>query len=145
MVRECGGVVRGLGTACSDKDYCSPVLCLESEAKNPFPFFSRILWHAREGLGCKHILCPCACSGRRERNNSAQLTFTNIVVYTRSRFMCDIAIGYPLVIFTTLHGRSCRLLPGFSYPISHSNSRYLHHNARTQQTLRKLKYILYLS
>ena len=24
--------------ACSNKDYCSPVLCLESEAKNPFPF-----------------------------------------------------------------------------------------------------------
>ena len=30
--------------------------CLESEAKNPFPLFSRLLRHAREGLGCKHIL-----------------------------------------------------------------------------------------
>ena len=54
----------GLGTACSNKDYCSPVLCLESEAKNPFPLFSRLLRLAQEGLGCKHILCPRACSGK---------------------------------------------------------------------------------
>ena len=45
-----------LVTVCSNEDYCRPVLCLESEAKNPFPLFSRILWHAREGMGCKHIL-----------------------------------------------------------------------------------------
>ena len=57
-----------LGTACSDKDYCSPVLCLESEAKNPFPFFSRLLRHAREGLGCMHILCSRAYSGNLQRS-----------------------------------------------------------------------------
>ena len=50
-----------LTTACSNKDYCSPVLSLESEAENPFPFFSRLLQHAREGLGCKHILRRPAC------------------------------------------------------------------------------------
>ena len=26
-----------LGTACSNKNYCSPVLCIESEAKTPSP------------------------------------------------------------------------------------------------------------
>ena len=36
------------GTTCSNKDYCSPVLCLESEAKNAFPLFNRILRLARE-------------------------------------------------------------------------------------------------
>ena len=37
----CVGKFGGLGTACSNEDYCSPVLCLESEARNPFSFFSR--------------------------------------------------------------------------------------------------------
>ena len=58
-----GGVRWSLGTARSNKDYCSPVLCLESEAKNPFPLFSRLLRLAREGLGCMHILCSRAYPG----------------------------------------------------------------------------------
>ena len=57
------GVLGSLGTACSNKDYCSPVLCLESEAKNPFPLISRILRLALEGLGSMHILCSRAYSG----------------------------------------------------------------------------------
>ena len=36
-------------------------------AKNPTPLFSRLLRLAREGLGCMHILCSRACSGK---NNS---------------------------------------------------------------------------
>ena len=58
-----GGGLGVLGTACIDKDYCSPVLCLESEAKNPFPLLSRILRLAREGPGCMYILCSRAYSG----------------------------------------------------------------------------------
>ena len=42
--------------ACSNKDYCSSVLWLEGEARNPFPLFSRLLRLARGGLSCKHIL-----------------------------------------------------------------------------------------
>ena len=59
-------LIKSLGTACtscSNNDYCSPVLCSESEAKNPFLLFSRLLRLAREGLGCMHILCSRAYSG----------------------------------------------------------------------------------
>ena len=51
---RCTVVVLGISTnECRNEYYGSPVLCLGAE--NPF-FFSRILRHAREGLGCKHIL-----------------------------------------------------------------------------------------
>ena len=53
-----------LGTACNNEDYnCSPVLCLDSEAENLSTFFSPILRHAREGLGCMHILFSRAYTG----------------------------------------------------------------------------------
>ena len=58
LISFIGPVCCILRTACNNVDYCSPVLCSESEVKNPFPFFSRLLRHAREGLGCKHIFHP---------------------------------------------------------------------------------------
>ena len=74
-------LVRSLGTACSNKDYCSLVLCLESEAKNPFPLFSRILRLAREGLGCMHILVYCSIKTGIKKSDwfwelKAQWTYT---------------------------------------------------------------------
>ena len=74
-----------LGTACSDKDYCSSVLCLESEAKKPLPFFSRILRHAREGLCCKHIL-------RRPARWENIRTFAQEVFQNQKLCMCDMLI-----------------------------------------------------
>ena len=53
----------GLYCKCLCDNLLLLLLCLESEAKNPF--FSRILRLTREGLGCKHILCSCAYSGRK--------------------------------------------------------------------------------
>ena len=57
-------VVFFYGVACSNKYCCSPVLCLESEAKNPFPLFSRLLRLKREGLGCKHIFFVALLAGQ---------------------------------------------------------------------------------
>ena len=52
-------VVGNFRTACSNEDYCSPILCLGAKQRTLSRLQSlfTICPGAREGLGCMHIFC----------------------------------------------------------------------------------------